>query len=108
MKLHNKLIRDKILEIIEEDGVKYKSRILEDDEFKKELLRKMVEEAQEVLSAGNDTKELTKEIADVWEVMESIIKAFELDHSEIRSVKLARRNTRGGFDKKIYLESTDE
>jgi predicted house-cleaning noncanonical NTP pyrophosphatase (MazG superfamily) len=108
MKQHNKLVRDRILEIIKKDGVEYKSRILEDAEFKQELLKKMVEEAQEVLAAGNDTKELVKEIADVWEVMEHIIKTFELDHAEIQNTKQARHESRGGFDKKIYLESTDE
>ena len=108
MKQHNKLVRDRILEIIEKDGVEYKSRILEGEEFKQELLNKIVEEAQEVLAAVNDTKELTKEIADVLEVIGYIIKTFELDNNEIQNMKQSRHDARGGFDKKIYLESTNE
>ncbi len=43
MKQHNKLVRDKIIEIIEKDGVKAKSRILEDEDYKHELLQKILQ-----------------------------------------------------------------
>ncbi|HEX3096003.1 MAG TPA: nucleoside triphosphate pyrophosphohydrolase, partial [Patescibacteria group bacterium] len=69
MKKYQKLVRDRILEIIEKDGVEFKSRILEDEEFKKELLKKLVEESNEVLQAINSQEDLHKEIADVWEVI---------------------------------------
>lgn len=108
MKLHNKLVRDNILEIIKQDNVAYKSRTLGDKEFRQELLKKLVEEASEVLGAGDDSKELHKELADVWEVIEYIIETFELDQNEIQRLKDERRNSRGGFDNRIYLESTDE
>ena len=108
MKQHNKLVRDNILEIIEADGIKPTSRILKEEEYKTELLKKLVEEANEVLGAGNNIDEITKELSDVWEVIEYIVKAFQLDHSKIQAVKQNRHDKRGGFDKKIFLESTDE
>jgi predicted house-cleaning noncanonical NTP pyrophosphatase (MazG superfamily) len=108
MKQHNKLVRDKILEIIKAEGVNYKSRILDDEEFKKELLKKLVEEANEVFHTNGDRKELLKELGDVWEVIESIIKTFEIEQSEIQKVKQERKDSRGGFDQKIYLEYTEE
>jgi predicted house-cleaning noncanonical NTP pyrophosphatase (MazG superfamily) len=108
MKIHNKLVRDRILEILEQEGVKYNSRILDDNEFKQELLKKIVEEAQEVLATGGDIKDLIKELADLGEVMEGVIKVFGLDRDEINKIKQDRHDQRGGFDKKIYLESTEE
>ncbi len=106
--IHNKLVRDKILEIISKDSVEFKSHILSDEEYKKELLAKIVEEANEVLDTNGDKNELVKEISDVMEVLDAIIVAFDLDIAEIVKVKQQRKGSRGGFEKKIYLESTEE
>ena len=105
-KTHNKLIRDKIPEIIEKDGGKYKIRVLGDEEYKKELLKKIVEEAKEVLDASGDKKELAKEIGDVLEVINCLIDVFDLNKEEIEKVKQERNESRGGFDKKVFLEYT--
>jgi len=84
--IHNKLVRDKILEIISKDSVEFKSHILSDEEYKKELLAKIVEEANEVLDTNGDKNELVKEISDVMEVLDAIIVAFDLDIAEIVKV----------------------
>lgn len=55
MKQHNKLIRDKIPEIMDSKCVEYKTHILSESEFKLALLHKLVEEATEALEANNDT-----------------------------------------------------
>ena len=44
-KTYNKLIRDKIPEIMIEQKVKFEINTLDDKNFKKELLRKIVEES---------------------------------------------------------------
>ena len=105
-KTHNKLIRDKIPEIIEKTGEKYKVRTLDNEEYKKELLKKIAEEAKEVLDTTGDRKELVKELGDVLEVIDHLISAFELDKTEIEKVKQERKESRGGFDKKLFLEYT--
>ena len=107
-KIHNKLIRDKIPEIIERTGEKYKVRTLDNEEYKKELLKKIVEEAKEVLGADGDKKELTKEIGDVLEVIDHLVGAFDLNKDEIEKIKQERKGSRGGFDKKLFLEYTEE
>lgn len=107
-KTYNKLIRDKIPEIIEKDGATYKTHILDEEDFKIELLKKLIEEAQEVMGAKDDTKELVKELGDILEVIDYLIKSFDLDKSEIEKVKSERKNSRGGFDKKLLLEYTDK
>lgn len=108
MTQYNKLIRDRIVEIIESDGLEYKTRVLEDAEFKQELLKKIVEESNEVLEAGNNREELVKEIGDVLEVIDAIVDAFELDKNEVEKVRLERKEKRGGFENRIFLEEMEE
>jgi len=104
MEAHNKLIRDRIPEIIEHEGGGAKIRTLSDEEYKQELLIKLVEEAREALESKGDNKELTKEIGDVLEVIDYLIKVFGLDEKEIKRTKKERKQSRGGFDKKLFLE----
>jgi len=107
MQEYKKLIRDRIPEIIENNGDKAEVRELNDEEYKKELLKKLVEEAKEVVEAGEDKKELTKEIGDVQEIINYLIQIFDLDKDEIEKVRQERKKSRGGFDKKLFLEYTE-
>ncbi len=66
-----------------------------------------MEESQEVVEATLDKKELIKEIGDVFEVLDSIINVFNIDAEEIKRIKQERKEKRGGFDKKIFLEYTE-
>lgn len=107
-KIYNKLIRDRIPEIIEKDGATFKTRILNDEDYKTELLKKLIEEAQEVVGAKDDNKELVKELGDTLEVIDHLVKSFGLDKIEIEKVKAERKASRGGFDKKLLLEYTEK
>jgi len=107
MKTYNKLIRDRIPEIIEKDGAKAKIRILNDKEYHEELLKKIVEEAKEVLETKGKREKLTKELGDVLEILDYLIKVFNLDREEIEKVRQERKESRGGFDKKLFLEYTE-
>lgn len=107
MKTYNKLVRDEIPKIIGKNGESCKYRILTGEEFKKELLKKVVEEANEVLETNGDEKELTKELGDLFEIADYLIEAYKLDRSEIEKMRQERKVSRGGFDKKIFLESTE-
>ncbi|MBU4224162.1 nucleoside triphosphate pyrophosphohydrolase [Patescibacteria group bacterium] len=106
VKIYNKLVRDKIPEIIENDGEKPITRILDDEEYKKELKNKLLEESQEAVLAEN-SHELMKEIGDIFEVIEAIEKAFGLSKDEILKMKEERKQKRGGFEKKIFLEQAE-
>jgi len=107
-KEYNKLIRDKIPEIIEKSGSKYSIRILDNEEYKKELLKKITEEAQEVLETGGDKKELAREVGDILEIVNYLIEAFEIDREQIEKVRQEKKQSRGGFDKKLFLEYTED
>ena len=104
--IYNKLIRDRIPEIIENDHKTCATRILNDEEYLKCLKSKLLEECNEVINAeGEDIK---KEIADVLEVLEALENTLHIDQQEIMSIKEKKAHNNGAFDKKIYLEYVED
>jgi len=67
--VYNKLVRDKIPEIIEDSGINCKARELKMADYKKELVKKLVEEAEEVSFKYKSKKAVEEELADVYEVI---------------------------------------
>jgi len=103
MKKYDKLVRDKIPNIIKKDGVKYNIHIADDKEYRLKLNEKLLEEVQEFIE-----KPCAEEIADVLEVIETIARLNGIGLDEIKEQKITKKSIRGGFSKKIILESTDE
>lgn len=102
MKIYNKLVRDKIVEIIEADGRTPKFRILGDEEFRKELNKKLQEEVNEYLEDNN-----VEELADIVEVIYGILDSMHISKDEFEQTRLSKREKRGGFEKKIFLEGEE-
>ena len=100
-KIYNKLVRDRIPEIIAAEGRDYATEIMEDAEYRQSLLAKLVEEAREVTEAEPD--ELIKELADLYEVIDALLVAFNLDKDAILNIQQKRRDERGGFEGQIKL-----
>lgn len=105
MQEYNKLIRDNIDEIINNNGKNELAvtKILDEKEYKLELLRKLEEEFKELKEAINTgiTDNIVEESADLIEV----IRAINNDTLEEVLNKLEdKRNKRGGFAKRKYLE----
>lgn len=104
-KIYNKLVRDEIPKIIENDGDVPITKILSDDEYGVELYKKLKEECNEVLEAKTQ-KERIEELADVLEIIRSI---SELNGAGLESVIETadqKRLKKGGFERKIFLEKT--
>lgn len=79
-------MRDKIPDIIHDDGDVAKTHIADDEEYLGALLSKLVEEATELLLA-TERNHQKEEFADVMEVMESIQKSLDFTDVEILSIK---------------------
>jgi len=103
---HKKLIRDKIPRIIEKNKGKYEVRIMKDKEFKRELKKKLIEEAKEIMGAGKS--DLAKELADVLELIKSIGESENISFNTIEKKQKQRRKERGGFKKRIFLIWSDK
>lgn len=101
MKEFNKLVRDKIPEIIEKNGETAICKVLENDEYIAELNTKLKEEVFEYLEDNN-----VEELADVFEVILAILKFKGVTYEEFESVRTEKVEKRGAFDNKIFLEKT--
>ncbi len=101
---YNKLIRDRIPEILENKGVNFSSHIADDTEYWKKLKLKIVEEATEFAKDDNAKEEL----ADILEVMHAILDHKNITFESIEEIRLKKKRDRGGFAKKIILDEADE
>jgi predicted house-cleaning noncanonical NTP pyrophosphatase (MazG superfamily) len=99
---YRKLIRDNIPVKMDRVEAAYETRKMGKKEFKRELLKKVGEEASGLLAAKNK-KELIEELADVLDVIKEIRKHWEIKPSCIRKSQKENARKKGGFKKKIYL-----
>lgn len=103
MKTFNKLVRDKIPEIIKANGEVPITRVLGDEEFMHELNKKLQEEVQEYLADEN-----IEELADILEVMHGILASKKKTFLELEGLRKQKAQERGGFEKRVFLEGTQE
>ena len=103
---HNKLVRDKIPEIIRTSGNQCETTILSNLDYIEALRQKLVEEAKEVAIANPE--ELAQELADVLEVIDTLMTATGIEPEKIREIQTEKRSQRGGFDNRIKLLWTEK
>jgi len=104
---YNKLVRDKIPEIIEADGLIAETRRLGTQEAIKELKKKLLEEVSEFLETKS-LDDLVVELADVREVEIALMKRLKISEALVEKVRKDRSQKRGSFDSGIYLIGTKE
>ena len=103
-KEYNKLVRDRIPEIIHESGREYAVEVMPDSEYREALWQKLVEEAIEAQEAAREEPhEVATELADLYEVMDTIMDAFGIQREEVVEVQRKRREERGGFARRLRL-----
>ena len=98
---HNKLVRDKIPEIIKGQGRRPVFHIASDEEYGRKLVEKLSEEVKEFLESESPV-----ELADILEVVEALCKHKNISMEELAKIKIKKREDRGGFDAKIILEQS--
>ena len=103
---HDKLIRDRIPEIMDAAGIHYEVAELSEEAYQRALLAKVREEAREVADSEN-AEELTREIADLYEVLNALIEQAGITLEQVQEVKGRRREERGGFERRLELLWTD-
>ena len=101
MIIYNKLIRDKIPQIIEFTGKEYEVKVLDDEEYLEMLNLKLQEELDEYNSASEE--EMVSELADLVEVVYGVLKHKGVSIEDFEKVRLKKREERGSFDKKLML-----
>lgn len=103
MKEFHKLVRDHIPEIISQTGQTAVIRVMEDDEYRLALEKKLDEEVQEY----HESKEI-EELADILEVVYALCESQGCSVDDLTAVCQKKRAERGGFSKKICLIGTED
>ncbi|MEA4909869.1 MAG: nucleoside triphosphate pyrophosphohydrolase [Anaerolineaceae bacterium] len=100
---YNKLIRDRIPEIIARSGKTCVVVPLSPEEYTLALADKLVEEAGEARAAGG--QHLLTELADLAEVLDALLDLHGWSQEDLRRVQAERRQARGAFDQRLKLLS---
>ena len=97
-KKYNKVIRDKIPEIIAESGKKYTLKQLDDASFLAEIEKKLIEEVNEY----SESKDI-EELADLLEVIYRISELRGVNSDELDEIRKEKAEKRGKFDDNLFL-----
>lgn len=98
---HNKLVRDRIPEILEEQHVQFAVEEMSQAEYCQALRQKLIEEAQEAAEAVEAN--LVTELADLWEVIDATMSAYGIQRNQVLACQMQRRLERGAFSRKLRL-----
>jgi predicted house-cleaning noncanonical NTP pyrophosphatase (MazG superfamily) len=107
MPVYHKLVRDRIPEIIQQSGKKCTTKILTDEEFRKELQKKMTEELNEYVQAES-SEQAIEELADLLELIHALAKCHGSTIEEVEAVRKKKAAERGGFEEKIFLIEVED
>lgn len=98
---YNKLVRDKIPEIIKINGEVPITRIASDEEYWEKLKDKLKEEVEEFIEEENE-----EELIDILEVINAICEVKSIDKEELEKRRKEKADKRGSFKSRVILEET--
>lgn len=96
---YDKLVRDRIPEIIEADGKKAEIEVLGDEKYRRCLDEKLSEELNEYLESGK-----LEELADIMEVIFALVDLKGTSRDEFERIRAEKESDRGGFRKRLFLK----
>jgi predicted house-cleaning noncanonical NTP pyrophosphatase (MazG superfamily) len=98
---YNKLVRDRIPEIIKKKRAVPVTHIASDYDYWQKLQEKLQEEVDEFKKENSE-----EELADILEVIDAICEHKKIDKKRLEQMRAKKAEERGGFRKKIILEET--
>lgn len=101
--IYNKLVRDRIPQIIEEAGKRCETEVLSNERYLEMLDKKLDEEFAEY-----QTEKKIEELADLLEVVYAVAEARGCPVAELEQIRTEKKEKRGAFDKKIFLIKVTE
>jgi len=102
MKVYNKLVRDKIPQVIEEDGRRCETSIVSKGEFLPLLEEKLKEEVNEFLQDRN-----LEELADIMEVVFGLAENLGYSEEDLHKKREEKKEARGGFKEGVFLKTVE-
>ncbi len=100
---YHKLVRDRIPEIIGEAGNTCEYSVLSRQDYLTLLDKKLNEE----LAEYQESKSM-EELADLLEVVSAVAAARGSSMKEVEKIRIRKKEERGGFEKRILLETVTE
>ena len=100
---YNKLVRDRIPEIIESSGKSCTTEILSHEDYLRMLDVKLDEELAEY-----HKDQSLEELADLQEVIRAVVIARGFSLEDLERVRTEKAAKRGGFEKRILLKEVVE
>lgn len=103
-----KLVRDKVLEncLEEPETLETNYRVLNNDDFARELIRKVAEEASEIpIGPESDVEEVLAELADLQAVINALQKLHGFSEKDLRQAVQKKAANKGDFMGKYYIDS---
>ncbi|NMB45074.1 MAG: nucleoside triphosphate pyrophosphohydrolase [Firmicutes bacterium] len=107
MPQYDKLVRDRIPEIIKNEGKRLTITTLEESEYLAQLDRKLQEELAEYL-ASRDIQSQVEELADILEVVYAIAEAKGVTVQELEEVRRKKAEKKGAFKDKVFLRWVED
>lgn len=107
MPTYNKLVRDKIPEIIKGNNKKYNIIKLDDNNYVQKLRNKFQEEVSEYLESTSD-KNALEELADILEIIHSLSLIHNSNFEKVEFIRQKKLKERGGFTKKNFLVDVED
>lgn len=99
---YNKLVRDRIPEIVQASGKNACIRKADEAEYKHLLRQKLLEEVNEFMESGS-----SEELADILEVVAALGRAHGFSFADLVEMAEEKRKDRGGFEERIVLISVE-
>ena len=100
---YNKLVRDKVVEILQRKGKPVKFHEAKIGEYKKKLNEKLKEETSEFLKDGSP-----EELVDVLEVVYALAESNGMSHSKLDLMRKKKAEYKGTFEKGIILDEVKD
>ena len=101
MTRYDKLVRDRIPDIIRAKGETAVVRLASEQEYATKLKEKLSEEVTEYLESGSP-----EELADIMEVVHALATLTGHGPADVERLRAEKADARGGFSKRIILEES--
>jgi predicted house-cleaning noncanonical NTP pyrophosphatase (MazG superfamily) len=106
--LFNKLVRDEVLQrCLDDPKVRTDYRILEGEEYKKELIAKIHEETDEIPIRERGDEEVLSELADDQAAVDALRDAYGFTAEQVAEAQRAKLEKNGGFAVRAYIVSVE-
>ena len=99
----DKLVRDKIPEIIKKKGKQVSTHQADQQEYLIKLTDKLQEEVDEFMADQN-----LEELADILEVIQALCELMGYKYADLEKLRLNKKNDRGGFRQQIILDEVKD